>query len=152
MTKTIKQRLNFTEDDNFVVLIIRTRIHHLWKLHSWVPSLIKILMNLKEFSYIDERGFLGYQILGYLPLTVVQYWNSVEQLEFHLKEQDNHSTTLWKSTVESVRNIGEFTIWHEIYDVKSGKVDIKYSEKPIYDLQEYLSYKQLESEFVSSIS
>jgi hypothetical protein len=109
-------------------------------------------MNLKEFSYIDKRGFLGYQILGHLPLLVVQYWNSVEQLELHLKEMDQHSTTLWKAAVQSAQNIGEITIWHEIYNVKDGKVDIKYSEKPIYNLQEYLSYQQLESEFVSSIS
>jgi len=150
MAKTIIQRLNLTGDDDFLVFIIKTQIDHLWKINKWVPSAFKIFRNLNEFSFIKERGFLGYQIIGFFPLIVVQYWNSVEQLEFHLKEMDNNSYPNWKATVQRVNNNGGVTILNEIYNVKAGKVGKNSTIKTIFEQQDYSYNLQFAPKFENS--
>ncbi len=73
MSNTINERMTVHFEGDFVVFLIGMRINRYWKLHKWLPVASSMPKMLKELSQKPESGFLGFQIIGGLPPTVLQY-------------------------------------------------------------------------------
>lgn len=117
-------------EGDFVVFLIGMRINRYWKLHKWIPVASAMPKMLKELSQRPESGFLGFQIIGGIPPTILQYWKSFEQLEAYAKDRNSHHYPAWKAFNTKIKSNGDVGIWHETYKVKAGEYECVYNNMP----------------------
>jgi len=132
MTKTINQRMTISKEDNFVVFLVGININHLWKLHSWIPSILAIPKILNELTYITESGFLGYQLISHFPPVIAEYWKSVDDLENHTQYRYEKKYQAWNDFAQKINQNNDVDIWHEIYNVSDGESSRIYNGMPVY--------------------
>ena len=117
-------------EGDFVVFIIGARINSKWQALKAIADLGgRRGMNhmLKYLSEHPEKGFLGYQTMGFAN---VQYWRSFEQLEAFAKDRDDPHLEVWRSFWKRVSKDGRTGIWHETYLVRDGEYEAIYGNMP----------------------
>ena len=83
---------------------------------------------LKYLSEHPEKGFLGWQQLGF---TVnVQYWRSFEDLERFAKDEDDPHLSAWRAYWKRVGRSDRTGIWHETFLVRAGEYEAIYGNMP----------------------
>ena len=134
MSKIIKQRMTAKIEGDFVVFIIGMKINKLWKLNKWIPVAKAMPAMLKELSAKPESGFLGFQLLGGIPPTIIQYWRSFEHLEAYAKDRNGEHYPAWKSFNMKIKSNGDVGIWHETYMIKAGNYENIYNNMPPFGM------------------
>lgn len=130
MAKTINQRMTVKFEGDFVVFLIGLKINRLWKVHKWLPVASAMPKMLKELSVKPESGFLGFQMLGNMPPSMIQYWKTFEQLEAYAKDRNSHHYPAWKDFNTKIKSNGDVGIWHETYKIKAGAYECIYNNMP----------------------
>ena len=87
-TDGIQQRSIAKIEGDFAVFRVGMHIHHLWKVHKWVPvfrNMTKIINELEA----EDSGLLGWEgKLGVWNHEIIQYWRSAEALEKYAVDPD----------------------------------------------------------------
>ena len=121
-------------EGDFVVFIIGARVNSKWQAFRSLADLGgRRGMNhmLKYLSEHPEKGFLGYQTMGFAN---VQYWRSFEQLEAFAKDKDDPHLEVWRQYWRRVGRSGRTGIWHETYLIKAGQYEAIYGNMPPHGL------------------
>lgn len=143
MFNAINPQININLDDDFVVFQMGICINHLRKLHNWIPAALAMPTMINELSYINEIGFLGYQLIGFFPLVIVQYWKSLEHLYEYTKHRNESNYPAWKYYIQKIKNNDDIGVWHETFRVKAGEIECIKNNIPFYGLSK-------ESDFATS--
>ncbi|MDE5416162.1 DUF4188 domain-containing protein [Alkalihalobacterium chitinilyticum] len=133
-----------TED--IVVFIIGMRINKPLALHKWVPVFSAMPGMIKElYSNKDTLGFLSMEsYFGLRTTAMIQYWRSVEDLLAYARS-DKHMKA-WETFNKKVGNNEAVGIYHETYQLKSGKYESIYGNMPQYGLGKALTHIPITSE------
>ena len=134
MFNSINSQIAITLDDDFVVFQTGISINHPWKLHNWIPAALSMPNMINELSYINVNGFLGYQLIGFFPLVIVQYWKSFEHLFEYRKHRNESHYPAWKDYIQKIKDNDDIGVWHETYKVKAGKMECIQNNIPFYGL------------------
>src|SRR5579864_1632169 len=128
----IASRMSADMDSGFVVFLIGMRINKPWKVHKWLPVFLGMPKMLKELEASPDSGFLGHASAG---LTIMQYWQSFEQLEAYARGKDKSHWPAWLAfNRRMAKSRGDVGIWHETYVVQPGQYEAIYSGMPAYGL------------------
>jgi len=65
-----------------------------------------------------------------LPLFVVQYWRSFDDLERFARNNDDPHLEPWRRFNRKVGKSGDVGIWHETYRVKATDIETIYGNMP----------------------
>jgi len=134
MSKVIPGRYTAEMDGAFVVFIIGMRINRLWAVHKWLPVFRAMSPMIQELYRNRELGFLNMNFhLTWRGVSLVQYWNSFEQLEHYARKGANHLEA-WKNFNKKVGTSGVVGIYHETYLVPEKQHESVYNNMPVYGL------------------
>jgi len=134
MSKVLTGRFTALRDEPFVVFVIGMRINSLWKVHRWAPVAAAMPRMLKELYKNRELGFLGAQMWFSRTIVVVQYWNSVEQLNAYAKARDREHLPAWAAFNKAIGGTGDVGIFHETYRIAPGQFECVYVDMPAFGL------------------
>lgn len=126
------RRVHATPEEPFVLFLVGMRLNAVWKLHRWLPVFLAMPRMLRELD--DGDGLLGSRLLvGWRTLTVVQYWESFEQLREYARDGDREHVPAWVEFVREASD-GAVGIWHETYRVDPSEHESVYRNMPAYGL------------------
>ncbi len=122
----------FTADlegrDEVVVFMIGMRINKPWKVHQWWPVFTAMPRMLRHLEQHPEKGLLGYH--QHLPMMLVQYWRSFEDLARFARDKDDPHLEPWRRFNRRIAASGDVGIWHETYVVGTASIDTIYGNMP----------------------
>ncbi|TWT24428.1 DUF4188 domain-containing protein [Planomicrobium sp. CPCC 101110] len=134
MGKVVKGRYTAESEDSFVIFVIGFRINKLWAIHHWFPLIIQMQGMINELYRNKELGFLDMKFfLSWKGITLIQYWDSFEQLEHYSKHGALHLTA-WKNFNQKIAKGNKVGFYHETYIVESGNYESIYINMPVYGL------------------
>lgn len=134
MAQVFPGRYMAEKEGSFVVFMIGMRINKLWAVHKWVPVMQAMPKMLKELYQNPSLGFLSASyFFSWRGITVVQYWNSFEQLEHYARHGATHLKA-WREFNQKVGTSGTVGIYHESYLIDEGKHESFYSNMPPFGL------------------
>jgi hypothetical protein len=153
MAKVINGRMSADLDGDFVVFLIGMRINKPWKLHKWLPVARAMgpMLRVLSRNSASARSELaspaarspGDKDLGLLGFTswfspngplLVQYWRSFEQLEAFARDTSLPHHAAWREYNRRVGTDGDVGVWHETYQVSSGRYETIYANMPMLGL------------------
>ena len=79
-------------------------------------------------------GFIHQEIWFSRPVTLVQYWRSIEQLIDYAKNKDLAHLPAWQAFNKAAGTDRGVGIWHETYKVSLGTYEIVYANMPAFGL------------------
>ena len=100
--------------DEVVVFVIGMRINKPLKVGLWWPVFTAMGRMLKYLAERPEKGLLAYRVSA-MPLFVVQYWRSFDDLERFARNDDDPHLEPWRRFNRKVGKSGDVGIWHETY-------------------------------------
>jgi Domain of unknown function (DUF4188) len=115
--------------DEVVVFVIGMRINKPLKGGLWWPVFNGMGKMLKYLVERPEKGLLAYRV-SVLPLFVVQYWRSFDELERFARNDDDPHLEPWRRFNRKVGKSGDVGIWHETYRVKTTDIETIYGNMP----------------------
>ena len=115
--------------DEIVVFIIGMRINKPWKVRLWWPVFTAMPKMLTYLEQHPEKGLLG-TYGSYVPLFLVQYWRSFEQLDEFARNRDDPHLEPWRQFNRAVAASGDVGIWHETYRVRTNSIETIYGNMP----------------------
>ena len=132
MAEVRQGRWTASIDGDFVVFLIGARLQGRHPLRS-----LRDLGGLKRgmvgmLKYLDsqpDKGFLGWQQLGFGTVNV-QYWRSFEDLERFARDEDDPHLSAWRAYWKRVGRSDRTGIWHETYLVRAGEYEAIYGNMP----------------------
>ncbi len=127
-------RFTAMRDEPFVVFVIGMRINSLWKVHRWAPVASAMPRMIRELSMNPELGFLGGHLWFARTIVMIQYWNSVEQLNAYAKARDRQHLPAWAAFNKAVGGSGDVGVFHETYRVAPGAYECVYVDMPPFGL------------------
>ncbi|MCB1540667.1 MAG: DUF4188 domain-containing protein [Rhodoblastus sp.] len=130
MSGVMTGRFTAVRDEPFVVFVIGMRINRLWKVHRWAPVVAAMPRMIRELSMQPELGFLGGRTWFSRTIVMVQYWQSVEQLNAYAKARDNAHLPAWAAFNKAVGGSGDVGVFHETYRVAPGSYECVYVDMP----------------------
>lgn len=134
MPEVIPGRYMAQKDGSFVVFMIGMRINKLWAVHKWLPVMQAMPKMLKELYQNPDLGFLSASyFISWRGITIVQYWNSFEQLEHYARKGAIHMKA-WREFNQKVGTSGTVGIYHETYMIDEGKYECFYNNMPVFGL------------------
>ncbi|RXZ79080.1 DUF4188 domain-containing protein [Paenibacillaceae bacterium] len=140
MSKVMSGRYTAHRDGSFVVFIIGVRINKLWAVHKWLPVVKTMNPMLQELYQNPDLGFLEASFhLSWRGVSIVQYWNSFEQLEHYARTGAVHLKA-WRNFNQKVGASGVVGIYHESYLVPEGQYECLYSNMPVFGLAKAASH------------
>lgn len=134
MTSIINERTAAVVDEPFVVFLIGMRINHLWKVHKWWPVARAMGRMLEELYANPELGLKSHEMAYGRTLILIQYWQSVEQLEAYAAAREQAHLPAWQAFNKAVGSNGDVGIWHETYSVEPGAFEAIYGNMPRFGL------------------
>lgn len=134
MAGVMTGRFTALREEPFVVFVIGMRINSLWKVHRWAPVAAAMPRMLKELYKNRELGFLGAQMWFSRTIVVIQYWNSVEQLNAYAKARDQAHLPAWAAFNKAVGGTGDVGVFHETYRIAPGQFECVYVDMPPFGL------------------
>jgi hypothetical protein len=122
--------------NDIVVFIIGMRINQLWKVWKWLPVAVAMPKMIMELAKDRSLGLLGTPrtMVSGRVITVLQYWNSFEDLERYSRSGELKHLPAWRWFNRKVRDNGSVGIWHETYCVPRGAVETVYGNMPPFGL------------------
>jgi hypothetical protein len=134
MAQVIPGRYTAQMEGTFVVFMIGMRINKLWAVHKWLPVMQAMPRMLKELYQNRSLGFLSASYFITLRgITVLQYWNSFEQLEHYARHGAIHLKA-WREFNQKIGTSGTVGIYHESYIIDEGKQETFYNNMPVCGL------------------
>jgi Domain of unknown function (DUF4188) len=115
--------------DEVVVFVIGMRINKPLKVGLWWPVFTAMGRMLKYLAERPEKGLLAYRVSA-IPLFVVQYWRSFDDLERFARNNDDPHLEPWRRFNRKVGKSGDVGIWHETYRVKTTDIETVYGNMP----------------------
>ena len=115
--------------DEVVVFVIGMRINKPLKVGLWWPVFTAMGRMLKYLAERPEKGLLAYRVSA-MPLFVVQYWRSFDDLERFARNNDDPHLEPWRRFNRKVGKSGDVGIWHETYRVKTTDIETVYGNMP----------------------
>jgi hypothetical protein len=131
MTEIIRDRMAVNRDDGVVVFLIGMRVNSWWKVHRWLPVVLAMPRMLRELTARTDSGFLGGMSAG---TTMIQYWESREQLLAYASDRSGQHFPAWAEFYRRVGKSGDVGIWHETYVVPRGQFEAIYVNMPRFGL------------------
>jgi len=112
--------------------MIGMRINRPWKLKQWWPMFTAMPRMIKWLKQHPQAGLLHYEQVFGSPLSpiLLQYWRSFEDLERFARLPDAPHLAAWKRFNAKVRDTGDVGIWHETYQVATGKSESIFGNMP----------------------
>lgn len=113
----VANRVTHQYDGEIVVFLIGMTINKPWRPDRWLPVFRAMPRMLRELGAAEESGLLGHRLMfeGRNP-TVVQYWNSLDQLYDYASAADAEHWPAWKAfNRRALRAADAVGIWHETY-------------------------------------
>ncbi|MFD0713093.1 DUF4188 domain-containing protein [Paenibacillus sp. GCM10027626] len=134
MSKVKPGRYTAQMEDSFVVFIIGMRVNKLWAVHKWLPTFMAMSPMIQELYRNKELGFLDSSYhLSWRGVTLIQYWNSFEQLENYARNGAVHLQA-WRNFNQKVGTSGVVGIYHETYLVEKEQYECLYNNMPVFGL------------------
>lgn len=122
-------------EGEFVVFLIGMRFNAIWKVHRWIPVFVAMPRMLRELERSREKGLLGNRIMiGGRTITLVQYWQSFDELEAFAKNPDDLHLPAWRAFNRRIGTSGDVGVYHETFRVGPGKHESIYSNMPVMGL------------------
>lgn len=134
MSGVMTGRFTAMRDEPFVVFVIGMRINSLWKVHRWAPVAAAMPRMVRELSMQPELGFLGAQMWFSRTIVMLQYWNSVEQLNAYAKARDRQHLPAWAAFNKALGGTGDVGVFHETYRIAPGQYECVYVDMPRFGL------------------
>ncbi len=119
--------------DEVVVFILGMRLNKPLKVGRWWPVMAAMPKMLKYLDEHPDKGMLGFQI-SYVPLFMIQYWRSFQDLERFARDADDPHLEPWRQYNRRIGKSGDVGIWHETYRVKTSDIETGYSNMPPHGL------------------
>ena len=119
----------------FVVFLIGVRINRLFAVRKWMSVTKAMPAMLEELRLRPELGLLHAEFaLTWRGAMIVQYWRSFEHLHAYASMRDAKHLPAWAAFNRSVGNDGTVGIWHETYEVATGRFETGYGNMPRWGL------------------
>ncbi len=135
MSVIIPDRMTAEISGPFLVLLLGMKPHKPLRFWTWLPMAHAMQGMVKEL-YASESGsgFLGHTNLG--MFTMVQYWESFEQLEAYAAGPGQERFPGWRPASERELRAEKPAVgfWHETYLVDDGAYETLYSGMPAHGL------------------
>ena len=141
MGKTIFTGRYTTENtDEIVVFIIGMRVNRPLAFHKWIPVFLAMPGMIKElYTNREELGFLSTEsYFGLRTTAMIQYWKSADDLISYAKNEKHLSA--WRNFNKKVGNNEAVGIYHETYQLQSGKYESVFGNMPLYGLGKALPH------------
>lgn len=116
-------RYTHEHDGDLVVFLIGMTINKPWRPDLWGPVFTAMPRMLRELSRREGSGLLGYEylLMGPNP-TVLQYWDSLENLYTYATDRDGLHLPAWRRFNDTARAHPEAVgIWHETHVVERSE-------------------------------
>ena len=129
-----RNRVTASVDAEFVVLLIGMHVNRLrnirrtWRLFATMNRMIRELTADPAAGYLGGESWLGN------PTIMVQYWESLEQLERYARDADHEHRPAWAAYNRMLRSGAEAGVWHEAYRVRPGDFETVYNNMPPFGL------------------
>jgi hypothetical protein len=135
MAQVFPGRFTAQIEGPFVVFLIGMQVNHIFAVHKWMPVAKAMPPMLTELSEYKESGFLGFELFLYWRgIATVQYWRSFEHLHAYAHARDQKHLPAWAAFNRAVGNNGSVGIWHETYEVATGKYESIFVNMPRFGL------------------
>lgn len=123
-------RMTHSHDGTLVVFLIGMRVNKPWRPDLWMPVFAAMPAMLRELTTDPASGMLGFRtVLGPAGPTVIQWWESEEQLYAYASRPDAEHRPAWTAFNQRARKApGAVGIWHETYVV--GRAESIYVGMP----------------------
>lgn len=132
--KITPQPMTAKMEGDFVVFLIGMRINKLWKFWSWMPVFAAMPRMIIELSKNKQHGFLSCETWFARTIVLVQYWNSLEDLQAYAHNKDANHVPAWAAFNRKIGTSGDVGIWHETYIVPAGNHESVYVNMPKFGL------------------
>ncbi|TFE00822.1 DUF4188 domain-containing protein [Jeotgalibacillus sp. R-1-5s-1] len=134
MGKKLEQaRFMATHGQEMTVFMVGMRINKFWAVHKWFPVFMAMGPMLRELYTHKELGFLSTEtLMGWRTVTLIQYWNSKDQLYAYAKGQEHMKA--WKNFYQKAAKSEAVGIFHETYAVAPGTYETIYNRMPAFGL------------------
>ena len=144
-----KDRATVQNEKDVVVFIIGMKIHKLFYVHQWMPVMKSMGTMLKELYRNKNYGFLNGDVhLNWKGITVIQYWESFEQLETFAHGEFHRG--IWKDYYQSAAQQKVVGIFHETYIVPAKNYEAIYVNMPEFGLGKARSLEPIDQKKKSS--
>lgn len=130
----IPRRMTARLEGSFCVFLVGMRINRPWRFHRWLPVFRAMPRMLKELERKPEIGFLGGDVWFGRTMLLLQYWRSFEALTRYARAPDLAHLPAWKQFRDHVGDSGDVGIWHETYQIESGRYETIYHNMPPFGL------------------
>jgi hypothetical protein len=128
-------RFSAAHDGDIVVFLIGMRVNKPWKVRQWWPVFTAMPPMLKELSQDPDSGLLGFRgFFGLRTATLLQYWESMEQLERFAGDPARTHRPAWLRYFRDSYADGAVGFWHETYIVPAGSHETVYGNMPAVGL------------------
>lgn len=144
MAQIFPGRYTAHSEGSFVVFLIGMRVNRLLAVRKWVQVLRAMPPMLAELYRQKELGFLsGETFLSWRGATMMQYWNSFEQLVAYAHSRDASHLPAWTTFNRVIGNDGTVGIWHETYLVEAHHSETVYSNMPRWGLARAMAHLEV---------
>ncbi|GAA4544858.1 DUF4188 domain-containing protein [Pseudonocardia xishanensis] len=112
-------RTTHRHEGELVVFLIGMTINRWWRIDQWLPTFLAMPGMLREPATDPESGMLGFRVvLGSNGPTVIQYWDSVDELYAYASDRDALHRPAWTAFNRRARRApGVVGVWHETFRV-----------------------------------
>jgi hypothetical protein len=115
-------------EGEFAVFLLGMRVNKPWKIHKWLPVLLKLRKMFKELEVHPETGYLGHQSFGFAGAI---YWRSYDQIEAYARSKDYAHLPAWAWFHKAQGySSGDVDLRHELYVVSPGTYMANYTAMP----------------------
>jgi hypothetical protein len=144
------KRMTAVTEGEFVVFLIGMRINKWWKIHRWLPIVFQMTGMLKELYKAPELGLMHHEQWFGRTTMMVQYWESLDQLEAYAKNTTNTHLPAWQKFNRLIASNGDVGIWHETYLSGKGRYESVYVNMPAFGLGKAFKLVEAEGKYRSS--
>ncbi len=135
MSTILAGRFTAQIDEPFVLFLIGMRINQLFAFSKWFPTAMAMQPMLQTLRQHPEKGFLGAeQFFSWREAILIQYWRSLEDLEYFARNPSDPHAEAWKRFNRAVGSDGSVGIWHETYAIQPGNYESIYVNMPVFGL------------------
>lgn len=134
-------------EDDFVVLFIGLRVNSLWRIREWLPVFRDAFSMTKEALHLPDTPLLNSNTVWSVSdprlFFFVQHWRSFDELTKWANNSDLEHKPAQKAFFKRTAYNGHVGVWHEAYEVESGRFEAIYANMPRTSLASVGDYREL---------